>query len=413
MPDQEPVSGSGAGAAATVPALSVLRRRRSAKWREFPADVLPLHIAETDFDLAPPVRAVLEEAVHRSDTGYPAGAADATAALAQFAGEFWSWAIDPAKVGLVSDVGVGCVEMLRVVCRPGDRVVVCPPVYPPFFEWLREASTNVVEVPLRRLDSGDWRLDIGGLSSAFASGPAAMVLCNPHNPVGRVHSREELAEVAELAARHRVTIVSDEIHAPLVLPGADFTPFLSVPHGNAVGVSLLSASKAWNIPGLKCAAIVAASQQMYGIIASRPAHERWRGRIGNLGVLGFTAAFTEGTPWLLSEIGQLDRRRAQLARLLDQRLPAVSWTPPEATYLGWLDCRAYGLADQPQRLFLDQARVALDPGPKFGAGGSGWVRINFGTSSAVLDEAVERMARVPAGGTCGIPDGSGAGVVAR
>lgn len=400
MLNQEAVAGSGAGSgAATVPPLSVLRRRRSAKWREFPADVLPLHIAETDFDLAPPVRAVLEEAVRLSDTGYPADAVGAAVALAQFAGDFWSWTIDPARVGLVSDVGVGCVELLRVVCRPGDRVVVCPPVYPPFFEWLREAGTELVEVPLRHLDSGEWRLDIGGLSSAFASGPAAIVLCNPHNPVGRVHSREELAEVAALAVRHRVTVICDEIHAPLVLPGAKFAPFLTVPQGDMVGVSLMSASKAWNIPGLKCAAIVAASEQMYSIVASRPAHERWRGRIGNFGVLGFTAAFREGTPWLLSEIGELDRRRVQLARLLGQKLPAVTWTPPEATYLGWLDCRAYGPADQPQRLFLDQARVALDPGPKFGAGGSGWVRLNFATSSAVLDEAVERMASVPAGTT--------------
>jgi cysteine-S-conjugate beta-lyase len=140
---------------------------------------------------------------------------------------------------------------------------------------------------------------------------------------------------------------------------------------------------------------------MHSIVASRPAHERWRGRIGHLGVLGFTAAFREGTPWLLSEIGQLDQRRAQLAWLLQQKLPAVAWTPPEATYLGWLDCRAYGPADQPQRMFLNQAKVALDPGPKFGAGASGWARINFATSSAVLDEAVQRMARVPATASAG------------
>jgi bifunctional pyridoxal-dependent enzyme with beta-cystathionase and maltose regulon repressor activities/acetylornithine deacetylase/succinyl-diaminopimelate desuccinylase-like protein len=398
MPNQENKPGGRAGGAATVPPLSVLRQRRTAKWREFPADVLPLHIAETDFDLAPPVRAVLEEAVRLSDTGYPAGAAEAAAALAQFAGGFWGWAIDPAKVGLVSDVGVGCVEMLRAVCHPGDRVVICPPVYPPLFDWLREASAELAEVPLRRLDSGEWRLDVGGLSSAFASGAAAIVLCNPHNPVGRVHSREELTEVAALAASHRVMVICDEIHAPLVLPGAEFTPFLSVPQGDAVGVSLLSASKAWNIPGLKCAAIVAASEQMYSIVASRPAHNLWRGRIGNLGVLGFTAAFKEGTPWLLSELGQLDHRRTQLARLLEHKLPAVTWTPPEATYLGWLDCRAYGPEDQPQRLFLNQARVALDPGPKFGAGASGWARITFATSSAVLDEAVKRMASVPSHG---------------
>lgn len=384
--------------AAIVPALADLQRRRSAKWREYPADVLPLHIAETDFDLAPPVRAVLEEAVRWSDTGYPSGAAEAAAAFARFAEQFWAWAIDPDRIGLTSDVGVGCVELLRVVCRPGDRVAICPPVYPPFFEWLREAGTALVEVPLRQLDTGEWRLDLDGLTAAFASGVTAVVLCNPHNPVGRVHSREELTEVAALAVRHDITVISDEIHAPLVLPGARFTPFLTVPHGDLVGVSLVSASKAWNIPGLKCAAIIAASERMYDTISRRPTHRRWRGRIGNLGVLGFTAAFQGGTPWLLSELDQLDQRRTQLAHLLEQKLPAISWIPPEATYLAWLDCRAYGTGDQPQRRLLDQARVVLDPGSKFGTNGSGWVRLNFGTSSAILSEAVDRMAGVAVDG---------------
>jgi cystathionine beta-lyase len=343
-----------------------------------------------DFPLAPSVRDVLTEAVQRSDTGYAAGAGELAEAVAGFAAERWGWRIDPDSVVPATDVGVACVEMLRVLCRPGDGVVINPPVYPPFFHWVEESGTKLVEAPLRQDTGGAWRLDLDALADAFATGPAAYVLCNPHNPVGRVHSPAELAEVARLAHEHGVTVVSDEIHAPLVLPGATFTPFLTVPGAAEVGVSLLSASKAWNLAGLKCAAIVSASARMHALVQRRPVDSRWR--IGHFGVLASVAAFTDGREWLDALVATLDQRRTQLARLLAQRLPDVRWCPPEATYLGWLDCREYGEGTAPQELFLDRGRVALEPGPRFGAPGSGWVRLNFGTSAEILQEAVDRMA---------------------
>jgi cysteine-S-conjugate beta-lyase len=376
-----------------VDELEVLRRRRSAKWRSFPEDVLPLPVAEMDFALAPAVRAVLAEAVERSDTGYAAGADELAGALAGFAERRWGWRVDPDAVAPATDVGVACVELLRVLCRPGDAVVINPPVYPPFFHWVDESDTRLVEAPLRQDDAGAWRLDLDALADAFAARPAAYVLCNPHNPVGRVHSREEIAEVVRLAHEHGVTVVSDEIHAPLVLPGSTFTPFLTVPGAADVGVSLVSASKAFNLAGLKCAAVVAGSHPMRAVVARRPVDARWR--VGHLGVLASVAAFEAGDAWLDALLGTLDRRRAQLADLVTRLLPDVRWAPPEATYLAWLDCRAYGNGSGPREAFLDRGRVALEAGPRFGAPGSGWVRLNFGTAEEILDEAVRRMSAVP------------------
>ena len=241
-----------------VDPLEVLRQRRSAKWQTYPADVLPLTVAEMDFALAAPIAEALREAVERSDAGYAMAVPDLGRALAGFAASRWNWDFDPASVTAVTDVGVGVVELLRVLTRPGDAVVISPPVYPPFFDWVPEAGARLLEVPLAR-DAAGWRLDLAALEAAFATHPAAYVLCNPHNPVGRVHTADELAALVRLARIYRVAIVSDEIHGPLVLPGATFTPLLTVPGAAEVAVSVLSASKAWNLAGLKCAAVVTAA----------------------------------------------------------------------------------------------------------------------------------------------------------
>ncbi|MEV4539084.1 aminotransferase class I/II-fold pyridoxal phosphate-dependent enzyme [Asanoa sp. NPDC049518] len=366
-----------------VAPLETLRQRHSAKWRFHPSDVLPLPVAEMDFDLAPPVLAALRSAVERSDTGYPAPLPTLAEALAGFAGDRWGWEIDPAAVTAVADVGVGVVELLRVLVRPGDPVVICPPVYPPFFGWVPEAGGRVHEVPLV---SG--RLDLAGLERAFALHPAAFLLCNPHNPVGRVHSREELGEVVRLATAYNVPVVSDEIHAPLVLPGATFTPILTLPGAAEVAVSLVSASKAWNLAGLKCATLVTASPTMAALTDRLPPDTPWR--VGHFGVLASVAAYRDGIPWLNQLLATLDARRALLGDLLADRLPAVSWRPPEATFLAWLDCSA--IDPDPRDLFFEKGRVALEPGPRFGAQGRGHVRLNFGTSAEILEAAVTRMA---------------------
>jgi cystathionine beta-lyase len=374
----------------SVDPLEVLRQRRSAKWQTYPADVLPLTVAEMDFALAAPIADALREAVGRSDVGYAMAVPDLGRAIAGFAASRWDWDLDPASVTAVTDVGVGVVELLRVLTRPGDAVAISPPVYPPFFDWVAEAGARLLEVPLA-CDAAGWRLDLAALEAVFATHPAAYVLCNPHNPVGRVHSAEELAALVRLAQIYRVAIVSDEIHAPLVLPGAMFTPLLTVPGAAEVAVSVLSASKAWNLAGLKCAAVVTAAPRMAAVTDRFPADTRWR--IGHFGVISAVAAFTAGEPWLDQLLLTLDHRRRLLCDLLGQRLPMLTWHPPEATFLAWLNCTALGADDRARERFLEHGRVALEPGLHFGAAGSGYARLNFATSPDILDQATARMAR--------------------
>jgi cystathionine beta-lyase len=372
-----------------VDPLDLLRKRRSAKWQTYPADVLPLTVAEMDFALAAPVSEALHEAVERSDAGYAMAVPGLGRAVAGFAASRWSWDVDPMSVTAVLDVGVGVVELLRLLIRPGDAVVISPPVYPPFFDWVPEAGARLLEVPLAH-DAAGWRLDLAALEAAFATHPAAYVLCNPHNPVGRVHTADELAALVRLARIYQVAIVSDEIHGPLVLPGATFTPLLTVPGAAEVAVSVLSASKAWNLAGLKCAVVVTAAPRMAAVTGRFPPDARWR--IGHFGVIAAVAAFTAGEPWLDQLLATLDHRRALLSDLLRERLPMLTWHPPEATFLAWLNCAALGPDNQARERFLDHGRVALEPGLRFGAAGSGYARLNFATSAGILDQAAAQMA---------------------
>ena len=371
--------------------LAQLRARRSAKWTTYPPDVLPAWIAEMDFPLAPPVRETLQEAVERSDCGYVgASLPDFGEAVATYARERLSWDVDARRVVPVSDVMVGVAELLRRVAAPGAGVVINPPVYPPFFSVVAEVGCRVVEVPLARSGSGAYTLDLAGLERAFAGGARVYLLCNPHNPTGRVFAEDELREVSRLAARHDVVVLSDEIHAPLVLPGARHVPYVDL-GGEAArhGVTLLSASKGWNIAGLKAAALVTAPGPLGELVGAFPKELRYR--TGHLGVLAAVAAFCSGGPWLDDVLATLDRNRRLLGALLADRLPQVGYAEPEAGYLAWLDCRELGLGDDPARTFLQRGRVALSPGPTFGRQGAGFARLNVGTSAALLTEAVDRM----------------------
>jgi len=370
--------------------LELLRLRHSAKWAKYPHDVLPAWVAEMDFALALPIREVLLSAVSRDDTGY----ADGTKlgpSFARFAGERFGWEVDPERVRLVADIMSGVVELLRALTEPGDAVVVTPPVYPPFFLVTREVGRTLVEVPVLAAEGG-WRLDLEGLERAFASGARAFLLSHPHNPTGTSWSRSELEAVAEAARRHGVVVLSDEVHAPMTLPGATHVPFLSVSGAAAeTGLTLTSASKSWNLAGLKAAVLVTASSEMHELLTEKlPSHLAFHA--GHLGVLASVAAFDHGGEWLDALVAHLDRNRTLLAELLAERLPAVRYVPPQAGYLAWLDCSALGLGDDPAEAFLERGKVALSPGPAFGEQGRGHARLNFGTSSALLEEAVRRMA---------------------
>jgi cystathionine beta-lyase len=372
--------------------LEQLRARTSEKWRAYPADVLPLFVAEMDYPLAEPIADALIAAVRRSDTGYIGPDDPAKLAFSDYAAATWNWSVDTDRVTTTTDVSVVIVESLRLVIEPGDRVVITPPVYPPFFGMVTEAGGVVEEVPLLVDDSG-WSLDLAGLDRAFAAGARAFLLCNPHNPLGLVHSAAELTAVAELAARHDVVVVSDEVHAPLVHSDATFTPFLSVSdEAREVGIATHSASKAWNLAGLKCAMFVTASDRMAGIVAGLPFEVEERTSL--FGSIATAAAYRDARDWLQDVSAAIESNRALLGHLLEQYLPEVRYVEPRASYLAWLGFRPLDWGVDPGTLALEEARVALVPGPDFGVQGRGFARLNFACSPSVLTEAVLRLASV-------------------
>lgn len=372
--------------------LEVLQRRRSAKWRGQPADVLPLPVAEMDFPIAEPIRRALVEMVEASDTGYLGPIPELAAAFATYSHEHWGWEVDTEQFRLATDVGVAGVEVLRVVCQPGDTVVVNSPVYHNFFNWIREAKCVAADVPLRYAGEGVWDLDFEGLERAFASGAKAYLLCNPHNPVGTVFCHSHLEQVADLAARYDVVVISDEIHAPLNYTSTPFMPYLHVnAQARETGVCITSASKSWNLAGLKCAQIVTADDTMKARLDALPISVPWRASL--LGAFASAAAYAHGQPWLNDVMVELGRNKAWLAEQLPARLPKAAYFMPESTYLAWIDLRGYGL-ENPAAALLDKGRVALNDGAAFGPDGVGFVRLNFATSVAILDEALTRMEHV-------------------
>lgn len=367
--------------------LADLRARRSAKWTAYPPDVLPAWVAEMDFPPAPAVTAALRDAVEAGDTGYASpDAAGYVDAFCGFAERRMDWRVDPAGVAPLRDVMGGVAELIRLLVPPGEGVVINPPVYRPFFSVVEEAGRRAVEVPLREGNA----LDLDATEAALAAGARAVLLCNPHNPTGAVPGREELGRLADLAATHEAWVISDEIHAPLVLPGATHVPFPTVsPAAADRGFALVSASKAFNIAGLKGALGVTADGAARERLHALPGVAR---HPGHLGVLASVAAFRDGDAWLDEVLGILDANRRSLEILLAEHLPGVAYEPPRAGYLAWLDCRALALGGDPAEAFLLRGKVALSDGPQFGAQGAGFARLNIGTTPALMAEAVRRMA---------------------
>jgi len=367
--------------------LSELRRRRSYKWRAHPADVIPTFVAEMDVTLAVPVTRALQDAIAAGDTGYAVPDPELAEAVSIFQFARFGWRLDPADVRLIPDVMAGVSEILRRAVPPGSGVVVNTPAYPPFFHHIGESGCRVVEAPLARAGGG-WVLDLDAVEAAFTAGAAVYLLCNPQNPTGLVMTEEELRSIAELAERFRVLVLAD-IHAPLTLEGTRHVPFLSLPEAQARGIALVSASKAWNLPGLKCAQLITAAPALRALVRRLP--EELVYGAGNLGVIASIAAYRDGGPWLDQLLVLIDRNRRLLGDLLADRLPGVGYVPPQGTYLAWLDCTRLELPGEPAKVFLEKGRVALRRGPDFGSIGTGWARATIATSPEILTEIVARM----------------------
>lgn len=370
--------------------LANLRARTSHKWRTYPPDVLPAFVAEMDFDPADEVKNAIRAALDAGDLGYP-HKGEMGEAFAEFAADrLGGWSPDPELVFAIPDVMTGIAEVVQALVRPGEGVVINPPVYSPFFFRLELAGRRVVEAPLAAGADGSYDLDLDAIDHALAlPGTGAYLLCNPHNPVGRVWSREQLTAVADLCDRRGVPLLVDEIHAPLVLPGAQHVPFHTLGHPAARrAVIFTSATKGWNIPGVKCGIAVSGDAESEAILRLR-----WDALLAShLGVQATVAALRRGRSWLDAAVAQIDENTRLLADLLARYLPGVRYRRPQASFLAWLDCRDLGLGADPAAAFLSAGRVALSPGPDFGSQGSGFARLNIGTSPELLEEAIRRMA---------------------
>lgn len=360
------------------------------KWNAFPPDVLPAWIADMDFDLAPPVRAALAAQVAAGDLGYPPGpGTPLRAAFAERMAARYGWRVDPAAVRETTDVIQGLEIALTHGSAPGDPIAIHTPTYPPFLATLQSMGRPLVPIPFADT-AGGWRFDPEAAEAAIArAGARALVLVSPHNPTGRVFSRAELGALAEIAARHDLLVVADEVHAELTHEGRH-VPFASLDADTAGRtITLTSATKAFNLAGIRCAVSHFGDARVLAGRDQVPSH--LYGQPGVLGVVATLAAWNEGEPWLEAVRMQLRANRDRLVTRLAAELPAARLHAPEATYLAWIDFRGCGLGDDPAAALLERARVALSPGPDFGTGGHGFARFNFATGPRRLDEAIDRI----------------------
>lgn len=365
------------------------RRSLVLKWGTVAADVLPAWVAEMDYALAPPVAEVLQRAVADGVTGYPTFDEDAELgrAYAGFAERHFGWTVDPTQVLPTVDVTAGVRVALDVLSEPGPMVLPTP-AYHPQFGVAGLSGRETWELPVGP-DAESAMFDLDHLDRLFADGASTLLLTQPHNPLGHVYTRDELEGIRDVVVRRGARVISDEIHAPLVLPGATHVPYLSLEGTADHAVAVLAASKTFNTPGLRCAQIVTADPATRDRLAAEPMarNDSW----SPLGEIAATAAYTEGDAWLASLVSRLDSQRSLLASLLAAELPEARRRPLEATYLAWLDLRAYGV-DDPAQVAEDKGRVRLEAGHRYQHDLTGHVRVNIATSPDRLTEIVRRLA---------------------
>jgi cystathionine beta-lyase len=398
MPDAVPEDRSSTGEPLTVEPLTfdaltedALRATGSLKWTRY-GPAIGAFVAEMDFGTAPAVTRALHDAVDAGRLGYLTtdAAADMGRACAAWQARRYGWEVPAEWITPLADVVAGLQAAIEKFTPPGSAVVLPTPAYMPFLKVPGALGRELVEVPMVE-QSGRMTYDLDAIARAFRAGAGLFVHVNPHNPLGRVFTDEEQLALADVVTAAGARVFADEIHAPLVHPGARHRPYASLSPATAHHtVTATSASKAWNVPGLKAAQLVLSNAGdaaywaevgfLFGHGAATP------------GVLANTAAYDSGGDWLDGVLGYLDANRRLLAELLADRLPGIGYTPPEGTYLAWLDCRGLDLPGSAGDFFLQRAGVALVDGPECGSPGQGHVRLNFATPRAVVTTIVDRMA---------------------
>ena len=370
--------------------LAELRKRKSVKWRHFPSDVLPLPVAEMDFPTAPKIKAALTDMVERSDTGYLGPFPELFDAFANFSAKRWGWQVDTKQMRIATDVGVGIVEIMRTLIKPGEKVMLNSPVYENIWRWVSEVHATTVDTPLSE-DNLSYKLDLAAIEKEYQNGVKVHILCHPHNPVGVIFSKDQLSDLADLAKKYQVVILSDEIHAPLTYDAKTFIPFLNVSqNAKEVGIAITSASKSFNLAGLKCALIITDSIKLQERINVMPPAVTWRASL--FGAVASTAAYAESVDWLDGVLITLDQNRKLVEKLIATKAPAIKYRIPDFGYLAWLDLSALALGEDPAAVILEKGKLAVNGGVLYGPKHKSFVRLNFGTSPEIITEAFDRLA---------------------
>lgn len=389
------MSSSRAAASKFTLPIDTLRSRQSAKWLRYGADVIPAWVADMDFLPAPAIQEAVERLVRTQDYGYPqrdgdrAELAVSRAFAARMQARF-GWQADVSLTLPITDLVQGTFASILAFSDPGDGVILQIPSYPPFRESILDTGRRLISHQVRY--EGD-RIDmnIEALEKLVDDRTRIILLCSPHNPSGHVYRRAELEAIAELAIRRDLTVIADEIHCDLVYPGQAHIPFASLgPDVAARTVTLNSATKSFNIPGLRCAVMHFGDKAMRDRFQAR-VPKRVLGSPGSFGIDATVAAWTASQPWLDDVLAHLLTARDHVADVIAKELPALRFYVPEATYLGWIDCTALSLPTTAFRFFLDRAKVGFSAGETFDPLCPGHVRFNFATSLDIIDQILDRM----------------------
>ncbi len=363
----------------------------SLKWGLYGKDVLPLWVADMDFVSPLAVLDALKKRVEHGVFGYAFESRELKDILSERMDDRYGWKVRREEIILLPGVVPAINLVCQAVTQPGESVLIQPPVYPPFYKAPLTARARVTTSEIKTDDTGEYALDVQTFEEGIKEDTRCFVLCNPHNPIGKVYTREELSAMAAVCLRHQVVICSDEIHSDLIFDGYQHIPIASIdPEIAASTVTLLAPSKTFNIAGLECSALICQNPELRGKLI-----EARRGLLGGVNLLGQAAAiaaYREGGDWLQEILGILESNRDLVMNFLKQRMPEIRMVKPQATYLAWLDCREAGVTENPAQFFLKNAGVALNNGEEFGSAGKGFARLNFGCPPERLVEALERMA---------------------
>jgi cysteine-S-conjugate beta-lyase len=362
----------------------------SIKWNLYEADVLPMWVADMDFSAPQAVIQALHNRVEHGVFGYACDPAELRKVIVARFADKYQWAIRPEDIVFTPGVVVGFNIAAHAVTVPDGEILIQPPVYPPFFKTGVYAGLKTIENPLVQDENGIYGIEFEDFEQKISDKTRMFLLCNPHNPVGRVFHRDELERMAEICLRKDVVICSDEIHGDLIFSGNKHIPLASINSDIAQKtITLMAPSKTFNIAGLDCS---------FAVIQNKELREQYikamKGITGNTNMLGITAAlaaYQSAGPWLEDLMVYLQENRDYLKKTIEKEMPEIHMTLPEGTYLAWLDCRHVGLTENPYDYFLKKAHVAFNNGESFGTGGKGFVRMNFGCTRDTLNEALERM----------------------